>query len=441
MPPGQSKVELYAALRRDAREGMSNRALERKYRVGWRTVQKALSSAWPQPREPYAPRRSKLDPFKPVIDQMLLADLDVPRKQRHTVVRIYRRLINEHAMDDVSYQVVRAHVAKRKPEIRVEAGRGPAQVFIEQSHLAGAEAEVDFGEVAVRLRGELVKCHLFCLRLSFSGKAVHRVFASGGQEAFFEGHEHAFRVLGGVPFGKIRYDNLKAAVASVLGFTRRRVETDRWTAFRSHYGVEPFYCTPGIEGAHEKGGVEGQIGWFRRNHFVPVPEIDSLAHLNMLIDEWDLADEARRIGTRPRTIGELFAVERPSLKPLPVETFETGRWFTPRVDRFSQITVRTNRYSVPTRFIGRQVRVLLHASELVVFDGRTEIAQHERLLTKSGSRLELDHYLEALLRKPGALPGATVLEQARAAGQFTPIQKPGGQPPATPTATPPAPAL
>jgi hypothetical protein len=143
----------------------------------------------------------------------------------------------------------------------------------------------------------------------------------------------------------------------------------------------------------------------------------------MLIDEWDLADEARRIGTRPRTIGELFAVERPSLKPLPVETFETGRWFTPRVDRFSQITVRTNRYSVPTRFIGRQVRVLLHASELVVFDGRTEIAQHERLLTKSGSRLELVHYLEALLRKPGALPGATVLEQARAAGQFTPIHE------------------
>ncbi|MGW5665097.1 hypothetical protein ACWEWG_34380 [Streptomyces sp. NPDC003758] len=154
MPPGQSKVELYAALRRDAREGMSNRALERKYRVGWRTVQKALSSGWPQPREPYAPRRSKLDPFKPVIDQMLLADLDAPRKQRHTVVRIYRRLINEHAMDDVSYQVIRAYVAKRKPEIRVEARRGPAQVFIEQSHLANAEAEVDFGEVAVRLRGE-----------------------------------------------------------------------------------------------------------------------------------------------------------------------------------------------------------------------------------------------------------------------------------------------
>ncbi|MFI7065141.1 hypothetical protein ACIBL3_29395 [Kribbella sp. NPDC050124] len=217
MPPRQSKVELYAVLRRDSRAGLSNRALERKYSVGWRTVRQALSSAWPPPRQPYAPRRSRLDPFKAVIDEILLADLDAPRKQRHTATRIYHRLIDEHALVDVSYQVVRGYVAKRRPEIRIEAGHGPAQVFVPQSHLPGAEAEVDFGEVVVRLRGEPVTCMLFCLRLSFSGKAVHRVFASGGQEAFFEGHAHAFSVLGGVPFGKIRYDNLKAAVARVLG--------------------------------------------------------------------------------------------------------------------------------------------------------------------------------------------------------------------------------
>ena len=80
-----------------------------------------------------------------------------------------------------------------------------------------------------------------------------------------------------------------------------------------------------------------------------------------------------------------------------------------------------NRYSVPVRLIGRPVRVLLHASDLVVFDGRAEVARHERLATRGGFRLDLDHYLEALLRKPGALPGATALEQARAAGKFTPV--------------------
>jgi len=83
--------------------------------------------------------------------------------------------------------------------------------------------------------------------------------------------------------------------------------------------------------------------------------------------------------------------------------------------------VRTNRYSVPVRLIGRQVRVLLHASHLEVYDGRTEVARHDRLLAKAGTRVELDHYLEALIRKPGALPGATALEQARAAGKFTPV--------------------
>jgi hypothetical protein len=167
--------------------------------------------------------------------------------------------------------------------------------------------------------------------------------------------------------------------------------------------------------------VEGQVGWFRRNHLVPVPEVDSLAELNAMVDSWDAADDARRIGARPRTVGEHFAVERGLLKPLPTEPFETGLHLALRVDRYAQISVRTNRYSVPVRLIGRRVRVMLHASELVVYDGQTEVARHERLIAKAAARLELDHYLEALVRKPGALPGATALEQARAAGKFTPV--------------------
>ncbi|MEW2253279.1 hypothetical protein AB0907_38925 [Streptomyces sp. NPDC006975] len=86
--------------------------------------------------------------------------------------------------------------------------------------------------MTIRLAGELVTCYLFSFRLSHSGKAVHRVFVSCGQEAFFEGHVHALRTLGGVPRTKVRYDNLKAAVARVLGLSRARVEADRWIAFK-----------------------------------------------------------------------------------------------------------------------------------------------------------------------------------------------------------------
>ncbi|MCA0252609.1 MAG: IS21 family transposase [Actinobacteria bacterium] len=420
-PRRPSKVELYAAIRRDARAGKSERELQRLHRVGWRTVKAALDSAWPAPRAPYPQRPSKLDPFHPVIDDILVADLDAPRKQRHTVTRIFARLVDEHGMTDISYPVVRAYVARRAPEIRIEQGRGQMDVFVPQTHLPGREAEVDFGEIAVRLGGALVTCHLFSFRMSYSGKAVHRASATGGQEAFFEGHVHAFNRLGGIPAGKVRYDNLKAAVAQVIGFSRQRVETERWVAFRSHFHLDAFYCQPGLTGAHEKGGVEGDIGRFRRNHLVPVPQVDSIAELNELIDRCDDADDHRRIGARIRTVGESFAAEQTLLKPLPVEVFETGRWFTPRVDRYAQVAVRSNRYSVPSRLIGRPVRVLLNASDLTIYDGRTPVARHERLLGKGDARLELDHYLEALVRKPGALPGATALDQARAAGRFTPL--------------------
>ncbi|WP_405986987.1 Mu transposase domain-containing protein [Streptomyces sp. NBC_00872] len=152
-----------------------------------------------------------------------------------------------------------------------------------------------------------------------------------------------------------------------------------------------------------------------------MPEAATIAELNAMIDRWDQEDGDRRIRSRPRTIGEYFAAEQPLLTPLPEEPFETGRLFTLRVDRYSQISVRTNRYSVPVRLIGRNIRAILHASELVVYDGRDEVARHERLIAKGGTRLELDHYLEALVRKPGALPGATALDQARSAGRFTPV--------------------
>jgi hypothetical protein len=80
-----SKVELYAAIRRDHRAGLLMRALERKYGVTWRTIRRALDSHWPEPRTQQAPRPSRLDPYKPVIDGMLEADLDaLAKRAEHT---------------------------------------------------------------------------------------------------------------------------------------------------------------------------------------------------------------------------------------------------------------------------------------------------------------------------------------------------------------------
>jgi transposase len=416
----ESRVDFFARIRRDARvEGLSVRALAARYKVHRRTVRQALESASPPPRKPREAVARRLEPFKAAIDAMLIEDATAPRKQRHTARRILARLIEEHGAEELSYSTVRDYVRVRRAQVDVEAGRR-MEVFVPQEHAPGAEAEVDFGEVWVVLNGVKTKCHMIIFRLSHSGKAIHRIYPTQAQEAFLEGHIEAFQVLGGIPTKHIRYDNLTSAVTAVVfGQGRQRQENDRWVLFRSHYGFDPFYCQPGIDGAHEKGGVEGEVGWFRRNRLSPMPVAESLDELNDRIRIWEAKDDGRRINDRIRSIGQDLAAEQPFLAPLPAEAFDPGLVLTPRVDRSSMITVRMVKYSVPARFIGRKVRVSLRASEVVVFDGRAVAARHQRIVAKFGQSVQLDHYLEVLKTKPGALPGSTALARARESGAFT----------------------
>lgn len=415
------RMELFAKIRRDARvEGLSIRGLAKRYEIGRDTVRQALSDPVPPPRKKPIRSSPRLDPFKTAIDAMLTEDTLGPRKQRHTARRILARLIEEYGAEELSYSTVRDYVRVRRAQIDVEAGRR-VEVFVPQEHGPGAEAEVDFGELWVVLNGVKTKCHMFVFRLSHSGKAIHRIYPTQAQEAFLEGHVEAFNEIGGVPVRHIRYDNLTSAVTAVVfGQGRQRQENDRWVLFRSHYGFDAFYCQPGIGGAHEKGGVEGEVGWFRRNRLSPMPVVESLKELNDRIRVWETEDEHRRIMDRIHTVGQDFANEQPSLAPLPADEFDPGLVLNPTVNRSSLITVRMVKYSVPARFIGRKVRVSLRASEVVVFDGgRAVVARHQRVAARSGQSVQLDHYLEVLKTKPGALPGSTALARARQSGTFT----------------------
>ena len=419
--PGMgSRMELFAAIRFDwQRGGLSIRALAEKYGVHRRTVRQAIESVVPPDRRSPARATPVLNQVRGWVDAMLREDLEAPRKQRHTARRIFERLVDEHAAT-VSYSYVAKYVRRRRGQLAAEV-RGRAGVvdgFVPQTYPPGAEAEVDFADVWVCLDAVMTKCFLFTLRLSFSGRAVHRVFSSQGQEAFLEGHVHAFDTLDGVPYGQIRYDNLRSAVQRVL-FGRNRVESVRWQQFRAHYGFTSWYCIPGPDGAHEKGGVEGDGGRFRRTHLVPVPRVRTLAELNHMLAEADAAEDARHVDGRVSTVGADFAVEAPYLLPLPADAFDTTLSVSTRVDRYAQITVRQCRYSVPAVLIGQRVRVALSAEQVRVFDGSALVATHPRLTTRGGSHLVLDHYLEILAGKPGALPGSTALAQARAAGVFT----------------------
>ena len=125
----------------------------------------------------------------------------------------------------------------------------------------------------------------------------------------------AFAYFDGV-FRRLRYDNLKAAVKKIVS-GQRREETDRFIAFRSHWKYESEFCTPG-EG-HEKGGVEGEVGFFRRNHWVPVPQAVDIADLNRQLLASCRDDEHRTIAGRTQSVGAGLVVEREHLLPLAAE--------------------------------------------------------------------------------------------------------------------------
>jgi transposase len=406
-----SRMELFEQIRRDRdREGLSIRALAERHGVHRRAVRQALASPLPPAkRSPVVRPAPRLGPYRPLIDGWLEADREAPRKQRHTAKRIWRRLVDEHGAE-VAETTVRDYVRGRKRVMGWPVG----EVFIPQVHDPGAGAEVDWGEAEVDLGGVRTTIHLFFMRPSFSGAAFCQGSLVETQQAFLELHVEAFEWFGGV-FAEVRYDNLTSAVKRVLR-GRRRVESDRFVALRSHYLYAAAFTRAGIEGAHEKGGVEGEVGRFRRNHLVPVPAFATMAELNAFLLEGCERDLRRRIVGRAVTVGEAWAAERPLLRRLPADPFDAAETATPRVDAKSLVTVRQNRYSVPVRLAGLRVSVRIGAREITVNHAGTVVASHERLQGRYGTSARLDHYLELLERKPGGLQHSLALRQERERG-------------------------
>ena len=401
-------MELFEQLRREYEFGTGTvKGVARKFGVHRRMVRQAVESAVPPLRGYKARARPALGPVTGFIDAILAADATAPRKQRHTARRIHQRILAELPGCAVAESTVRNHVRLRR-----RAGEA-RPTFVPQSYAWGSEAQVDWYEAVADLAGDRVKLQVFCMRSMASGAAFHLAYPRATQQAFLDAHEHAFAWFGGV-FRVLRYDNLTSAVRKVLR-GQRRDETVRFVAFRSHWRFEAQFCTPAA--AHEKGGVEGEIGYFRRNHWVPVPSAGDLDELNAMLLAGCRASEQRRIDGRELSIGEALAIERDHLLPLPEAGFDLAEVSFPLVNSSGCITVRANAYSVPLR-PGTKVQANLHAAHLEVWHDGTRVARHERCHSRRQQVLDLDHYLEVLERKPGAMAGSKPLDQWRSSGRW-----------------------
>ena len=256
----RTKVELFEQIRREYEFGVGTvKGVARQLGVHRRMVRQALASAEPPARRRTPRARPAVGPLMAFIEAILAGDRQAPRKQRHTAHRIWQRLNAERPEQGVAESTVRRYVRERKREL----GWATRATCVPQSYAPGQEAQVDWYEAWAELNGQPVLLQVFAMRSMVSGAAFHRAYPRATQQAFLDGHEHAFAYFGGV-FQLLRYDNLKAAVKKILrGYQRE--ETARFIAFRSHGRFQSEFCSP--YEAHEKGGIKGEAGYFRRTGY------------------------------------------------------------------------------------------------------------------------------------------------------------------------------
>jgi transposase len=345
-----------------------------------------------------------LDPYLAIIDGWIKDDKERPKKQRHTARRVYNRMIEEHDYTG-GESTVRRYVRVAK----IKFGIDSPKAFIPCDPEAGYDAEADWGTANAIIGGHEIRLKFFCMRSKYSGKHFIRFYPCERQQAFFEAHIHAFDFFGGI-FPVIIYDNLTTAVRKVLQ-GKQRIEQEAFGKFKAYYSFDARFCNP--DSGNEKGGVEGLVGFARRNYMVPVPKAASLMELNEKMLKQCVAYGNHKISGRDRSVNELYEEEKTHLLCLPEAVYSNVQTYDGRVDKYITVIVDKNRYSVPSQYVGFKVKVLLSVDQVEIFSGGKKLATHERLYGNNKWQLNPDHYLDLILQRPLAFNSARPIRQWR----------------------------
>jgi len=389
MPQAQYIKDLYE------NEGLSLREISERTQHHFSTVQKyAYQDDWNQPAVPACPKRAFLamGDYIPVVDEWLEQDEKEPRKQRHTIMRVFHRLQEEHGYTG-SYNSVKRYYHYKK-----ETMKRFRESYVPLAHPPG-HAQVDFGDFKYYDGlGSSHKGHALIVAFPHANTGWMQVFPSENQECLLEGLKRIFYHVGGIP-PLIRCDNMSTAVAQVLEGTER-VLSDGFHRFMLHHRFAAEFCNP--RKGNEKGSVENKVGYTRRNMLVPVPTITDFDEFNAELLRLCDADHDREHYQQGVPLAELWEEDRRALLPLPTYEYEVFQYDSLKVNKDGFVVVDTAKYSLSPELYGKVVQAKIYFDKIEVFHDHSLLKTFRRSYERNEKVYDWRVYLPTLVKKPGA---------------------------------------
>jgi len=305
-------------------------------------------------------------------------------KQKLTCVQIHRMV--RDAGHDIGLSVISDHIREKRGKIK--------EAFIRQEYDFGARLEYDFGEVKLVIGGTVGKYYLAVFSSPAARFRWAYLYTNQKKEAFMDSHVRFFEMAGG-SYKETVYDNMKNVVSKFIGKSEKQLNPDL-LKMSLYYGYSPNVtnCFAG----NEKGHVESSVKIIRNKVFAVKYRFDTLAEAEVYLEK-----ELARMNAE-----SAFSEEQKHLGPYrpPLELAEISSQI---VDKYSFVRVDNNFYSVPDYLVGRQVIVKNYPTEIVAYSSSSKVCSHKKKEGFHETSVEINHYLDTFLRKPGALKNSVAL--------------------------------
>ncbi|CCK78521.1 IS21 family transposase [Desulfobacula toluolica] len=352
------------------RDGLTYSQISNSLDLDPRTVARWANQKRYQPRKS-SPRKSKLDPFKNTILQML-------EKHPYSSRQVFQRITEDGFAGGIT--IVEDYVRKVRPP--------KTKAYLKLYFAPGECAQVDWGSYGtVRVGSTTRRLSLFVMVMCHSRMMYVEFTVSQTMEHFLGCHQNAFEFFGKVP-EKVMVDNLKSAVLKrIVG--KAPVFNPRYLDFADYHGFTIIPCN--VRKGNEKGRVENAVGYVKKNLLNGL-EISDFKIMEPLCKKWlDTVANVRCHRETGKKPCDMYAEERPHLHSLPAEPYDIGVIRQVRASKQYRVTIDTNYYTVPAQLAGVALTAKLYPDRICFYHDNKLVGRHVRSYDRRKDVEDPDH--------------------------------------------------